>query len=104
MPAIALILYTRGVTAGGALRLPLHGGSGASPGPVGTAWFGAGSWVCCTDGRVTHSNGACLACPTREARALALAGYRSPGNREIAIRDQLLVYGSDYLVSFVDND
>ena len=33
-----------------------------------------------------------------------LAGYRSPGNREIAIRDQLLVDGSGLPVSFVNND
>jgi hypothetical protein len=33
-----------------------------------------------------------------------LSGYRSPGNREIAIRDQLLVDGSGLAVSFVDND
>ena len=77
--------YTRGVTAGGALRLPLHGGSGASPGPVGTAWFGAGSWVCCTErGRVAHSNGACLACPTREARALALGWGYAAANWAVA--------------------
>jgi hypothetical protein len=33
-----------------------------------------------------------------------LAGCRSPGNREIAIRDQLLVDGSGLAVSCVDND
>ena len=33
-----------------------------------------------------------------------LSGYLSPGNREIAIRDQLLVDGSGLAVSFVNND
>ena len=45
-----------------------------------------------------------VGCKTGCASMEALAGYRSPGNREIAIRDQLLVYGSGLPVSFVDND